>query len=449
MPIANLLLVFCPSLSMSPTLLRALCEAKNIWNGPSEGHLSPVVLEIARKEAGVTEDESDPSDPPEDEAGVDPSDESQEPASSNVIDDNKTSRSFDAPATARPRLGRAANRDDPIATVYLTASDTSFGDTRTSVLTVQDDTASYVSALDNPSSGTSRSSTPNYDSPSAPPALSSSTDSLATPSTMSEDPSFTQASPTVDNSFEKPEPERANSPMIANPSDMALPSSPRRPAISSPIPFPSSGGSVPNSPIKRRKSSNILSFPPLRSENNSGGSSIASWTRSKRPSLTLLFTKKSSSALNSPVIHTAPSSAVKLSETVPAVNPPQLDTVIPSSPIRLGFDDEQSSPQSPIMRTAKSAPELLSVAQSHLHIRTDSVTTSLYSTPQQTPILDQFRSHTPLTTTLNIEENCSKGASVNVFPTNPSQVSLSPSLNVNIETSAEDNWMQSVLLASG
>lgn len=34
MPLGNLLLVFCPSLNMSPTLLRVLCEADSIWNGP-------------------------------------------------------------------------------------------------------------------------------------------------------------------------------------------------------------------------------------------------------------------------------------------------------------------------------------------------------------------------------------------------------------------------------
>ncbi|KZV80875.1 RhoGAP-domain-containing protein [Exidia glandulosa HHB12029] len=34
MPLANLLLLFCPSLQVSPTLLRVLCEADNIWDGP-------------------------------------------------------------------------------------------------------------------------------------------------------------------------------------------------------------------------------------------------------------------------------------------------------------------------------------------------------------------------------------------------------------------------------
>lgn len=34
MPLSNLLLVFCPSLAMSPPLLRLLCEGEGIWDGP-------------------------------------------------------------------------------------------------------------------------------------------------------------------------------------------------------------------------------------------------------------------------------------------------------------------------------------------------------------------------------------------------------------------------------
>ena len=33
MPLSNLLLVFCPSLAMSPPLLRVLCEGEGIWDG--------------------------------------------------------------------------------------------------------------------------------------------------------------------------------------------------------------------------------------------------------------------------------------------------------------------------------------------------------------------------------------------------------------------------------
>jgi hypothetical protein len=34
MPLSNLLLVFCPSLHMSPTLVRVLCEARAVWTAP-------------------------------------------------------------------------------------------------------------------------------------------------------------------------------------------------------------------------------------------------------------------------------------------------------------------------------------------------------------------------------------------------------------------------------
>ena len=36
MPLSNLTLVLCPTLNMSPPILRVLCEAEDIWNGPPE-----------------------------------------------------------------------------------------------------------------------------------------------------------------------------------------------------------------------------------------------------------------------------------------------------------------------------------------------------------------------------------------------------------------------------
>lgn len=34
MPLANLLLLFCPSLQVSPSVLSLLCEAEGVWDGP-------------------------------------------------------------------------------------------------------------------------------------------------------------------------------------------------------------------------------------------------------------------------------------------------------------------------------------------------------------------------------------------------------------------------------
>src|ERR1700722_1152239 len=39
MPLSNLLLVFCPSLNMSPQLLRVLCENEEIWDRAEEGRM--------------------------------------------------------------------------------------------------------------------------------------------------------------------------------------------------------------------------------------------------------------------------------------------------------------------------------------------------------------------------------------------------------------------------
>ncbi|OCB86855.1 RhoGAP-domain-containing protein [Sanghuangporus baumii] len=58
MPLSNLLLVFCPSLMMGPPLLRALCEGKEIWDGPLEDVKIPPVLEaLSSSETGNGEEE--------------------------------------------------------------------------------------------------------------------------------------------------------------------------------------------------------------------------------------------------------------------------------------------------------------------------------------------------------------------------------------------------------
>lgn len=49
MPLANLLLLFCPSLQVSPTLLRLLCEAESIWHGPLP---APIVSSTASSSHG-------------------------------------------------------------------------------------------------------------------------------------------------------------------------------------------------------------------------------------------------------------------------------------------------------------------------------------------------------------------------------------------------------------
>ncbi|KAH7108085.1 hypothetical protein BKA62DRAFT_680995 [Auriculariales sp. MPI-PUGE-AT-0066] len=45
MPMANLLLLFCPSLQVSPSVLRLLCEAKGVWDGPLPAPPPPAEVE--------------------------------------------------------------------------------------------------------------------------------------------------------------------------------------------------------------------------------------------------------------------------------------------------------------------------------------------------------------------------------------------------------------------
>ena len=55
MPLSNLLLVFCPSLSMAPTLLRVLCDVPSIWEQ------QPPVVDIARAPSTEPTEDSDNS----------------------------------------------------------------------------------------------------------------------------------------------------------------------------------------------------------------------------------------------------------------------------------------------------------------------------------------------------------------------------------------------------
>lgn len=52
MPMSNLLLVFCPSLHMNPPLLRALCEAKGIWDEYDEEGVLDIIA--PSDESGIT-----------------------------------------------------------------------------------------------------------------------------------------------------------------------------------------------------------------------------------------------------------------------------------------------------------------------------------------------------------------------------------------------------------
>ncbi|EJD03139.1 RhoGAP-domain-containing protein [Fomitiporia mediterranea MF3/22] len=68
MPLSNLLLVFCPSLMMSPPLLRVLCEGKDIWDGPLGDVKIPSLCEEPDSEEETSEKMEEEEDQDEEKA---------------------------------------------------------------------------------------------------------------------------------------------------------------------------------------------------------------------------------------------------------------------------------------------------------------------------------------------------------------------------------------------
>ena len=100
MPLANLLLVFCPSLNIKPGLLRVFCESEDIWKAP------PKAVETPARSGAVAQETLDLSQ----HSPMQPSP---------VTDDSESGNS----TGARPRNMRA--RRGAIQTVYAQGSDSS------------------------------------------------------------------------------------------------------------------------------------------------------------------------------------------------------------------------------------------------------------------------------------------------------------------------------------
>ncbi|KAK7692663.1 hypothetical protein QCA50_004296 [Cerrena zonata] len=454
MTMGNLLLVFCPSLNMSPPLLRVLCEAERIWEGPPKKIEEPAVLDIAAPVLEIV--------PPAEDAKR----SSSSSARSNDAEGNKENVDVNAHVgDAVPRPGMFVRH--PVSTFYASALEIPTASTTLERLSSSsnsgpDDGASYVSAFD--SCNKSNSATSSLaDSPRVPP-LSSSTDSLATPSTMSENPSFSSTEPiSRQESTGKSEPLPADGPQVADSEEMTF-SSLRRPVISGPIPFPVTDSPTSQPSLIRRKSYNLLSFPPLRSESSSGSASPSSpnsqWARrNSRPSLRLLFSKKSSSSLTSPssaVNSIPPTSALSTTamyepspvsalQQARSATPPVLTTNIPSSPIHLFdpfADGKQKAPGVRVQRVEDDEDLGPLEPPPSVRDRVHSVASTVYSTPEETPVGERL-------SRAFLSPEDPRSISPSNFARPSSRCSLSPSIDINLEDEAEDDWAASVLAAAG
>ncbi|KAI1796469.1 RhoGAP-domain-containing protein [Ganoderma leucocontextum] len=424
MPLGNLLLVFCPSLSMSPSLLRVLCEVDGIWDGPPA---QPAVLQ-------AVQEATRPNVPVHGTSAPDPP---QRPAARAVT------------PSINLRLPVIEQDDAP-----------------DNVKDSPDDAASFVSALERSSNASTRTPSPLIYGSTIPPLSSS--DSLDSSSVSEElvspDP------PSVGDASDNKSLASANSLSIP---DMLPPLKSPIPRTIIPVPFPSGGGSVPSSPIPQvtlshMKSHTLLSFPHLRSESspevNSDGeqSPTSPLRRVKRPSLHLLFTKKSTSSLPS-----ATSPSCNISAVVPSTgssagtpisprpnthfvsSPPRLDTAISSSPIEFGFQHQANHLRvskefsSPARSVPPRAVRPLALDVPALSQRSDSGGSSLFSTPQSTPIADYYRSRT---TSLFLPDTPDELAAP-LRARSASQVSDTPSIDIDV-AETQDDWTRSVLLAA-
>jgi RhoGAP domain len=320
MPLANLLLVFCPSLNMKPTLLRILCESDDVWSLPTDILDSPNPDITLSDQHLISPEESSP-------------------------DSVEDTLHLDCSSLGQVGVRRALRRD-PVATLYgNTTSSSSLAASSDS--TSYTDDASDLSLLE-------ASLTENRVMQNISPPLSSSMESLATPSTSSEVPSF-DFDHTKNNSF--------TTPVIADYNQLSLhPSS--HPVVSSPVPFPSTSISTPLLPSRN------LSMPALDSDSGSPRTK-----RSNRPSLHLLFSKKSVSSLRS--ISSAISSPLPLpSADALTLSLPVLNTTINSSPVLLRLQDKDLPSNSGL----KVAP-ILTQSQSTSSNMTDSPASVMYATP--------------------------------------------------------------------
>ncbi|KAJ7462257.1 RhoGAP-domain-containing protein [Mycena galericulata] len=456
MPLSNLLLVFCPSLNMNPPLLRVLCEAEGVW-GDSES-AEPDVVDIKNETVLDIKRESVLDIRPPDTAKPDLVDD--EMLKVETAGPSAQSSPLSSPTDAlRPRSPGARNkRMHPVA-VYLDAEDSTDDSSLSQVskMLAEDAAQANTHSDDVSSVSTSEDTSPEARLDASSPLLSSSAESLATPSSG---PSLTHLP--LGDLDAKPS---LTSLVIEDSPDPQFHRQPRRPTnsgpLASPIQFPTISNNSPRTPISSTRPIPTLSLPSLslpsfspKLDNNSAGSAPPSpLRRLKKPSLHLLFSKRSASPLtpspsgghsfiSGPYLQppraasdsslSTPVSAVTAPQGSPVNLPPVLDTPIESSPLRLSLGIDVDSPD-----LSPEAEKLESSGDPEPEVQLPS--------PGQTPIADWYRS--PSTSTLSVNHlrphptrKISKASIASTTSSNRLGI-LDPDDN-------EEDWTQSVLLAA-
>ncbi|KAF9501652.1 RhoGAP-domain-containing protein [Pleurotus eryngii] len=440
MPLSNLLLVFCPSLNMSPPLLRVLCEATSIW----EPHVEPKVLDIRRESVII-----DIKSPAADDDGKEKVDQNEQP---------------DASTERLPQS---------VDTVYMDASDhisiANSSVTYSSDASSRDD-VSYVS--------TSEGVIPRQLPPSPP--LSSSVESLSTPSTSTDDRSFddehdlylkrpSRGSPVIaDSNSSSPLSTSPGRPTISRPILTAKPPTINSPLnLNSPIQFPLTT-SIPPTPVSavRKRSFPSLSLPSFSpfngpSPTSPSASSPAVQTtkasRLRKPSLRLpLAHRASGSPVASPtgqgVYLQAPRAASDSSVSTPisAVTAPQSSLV--NLPPLLSMQIESSKldlDKEPIQVWPEPTPQPAGSIKSPRPL--PAIPGSVIKKEMPTPIADRYRSDS----TASIPVSLLSSSGVIPRPTLRSSASkasvssrASNHLGLLDDDGDREDWTKSVLMAA-
>ncbi|KAJ3512631.1 hypothetical protein NLJ89_g3411 [Agrocybe chaxingu] len=559
MPLSNLLLVFCPSLNMSPPLLKVLCEAEGIWSNEEDSPVIDIRRHTPNLNSGGTA-EVPPPTPTKD--GVDPSASSGKEVvdeTSSVSDtmsamepDEEDSLRSERPSFDNPSSDYHASAEDDgssmyderdeahrrrlqgerpeVPTLYLSTRSHCSSSSASSLL--QDiPTSKYDGAFvrhlrdtatDNGSISSGPYSMNNPHPSSSPPLLSSSAESITTP-TSSSNPSFSnlhldggeKAQLEPQHQHEGPHSvPSGDAPQIAEPVPLELRSqgNKSRPVISGPMPnivpvqFPSDAPlprmppAVPTTPSKRR-SIPILSLPnfspptsahehdPALAEVSGTGINIERTLRAKKPSLKLLFSKRSASSLNTSesrdrdrlgsmpsilpsMVHSAPRSASDSSISTPisAVTapqstlsgssstsnlPPVLDTPIEDGSLKmdlgLGFEANSSTAVSNGKRASAARGGQGNVSTEAT--RQQTATVGPYAPPALPTSLSQDSRRSASSQPAPVDSRSVPKPPEKPIPLQPSLSSLSLSSTTShrlslFDDDGDEDWTQSVLTAA-
>jgi len=361
MPLNNLLLVLRPSVSMNPSLLQALCECKGIWD-EVQGPVDPIVVGPSQESVPSLQDVLEEEKP---ERDVKISSTQDDRRSWGTLPEVPVDDMVEPPTAPSNTPVDVVSSQSSIATRASLDAARSTSDTSSFAPTDDSSSLSQSPQREHPITPPSLNvKLPRHYSP---PSLSSSTDSLSSPSiSLSSHMRPVKPLPLLDD-FGEPQPSTLpNTLIIADPSPLSLPASRR---VQPQFQFPSTGGDhlQPQS-LAHRKSTPSMSFPSVQLADAPSANSLASRTkRMKKPSLHLLFAKRSASPISSPInaapvysrnssTSESPVSMMTAQSTTRFSFPPVLNTAIDSSSISLalGIEEEEQSDLDTSVRHATS-----------------------------------------------------------------------------------------------